>query len=424
MILSFINFASGKYISQVSETKAKKLLVLTLFFNLGLLGVFKYFNFFTIELSNLLTFVGLEANVTTLEIIAPLGISFYIFQISSYVIDIYRKRLVPIDSLIVFSAFASYFPHMAAGPIMPARSLLPQIASNYRKLDKNEIITGVALIVNGLVRKIVIADTLAPMVNRVYGSPQSFDWKVLILATLGFALQIYGDFSGYSNMARGISRLLGIELIINFKQPYFSRNIQDFWRRWHISLSSWFREYLYIPIGGSKGTIWRTVLNLTFVMVVAGLWHGAGVGFLIWGLMHGIALALYHLARNYKLLSDGKMSSYFLALPSILLTNFFVIILWIPFRLPETTASIDFLIRILSRQVGIFELPDLILVFQMLFLTISLDLLERIWTLELYKIRKALLARPLTFGILIGLAISLVASYSSSQVTPFIYFQF
>jgi len=423
-LLSVVNFVAGKYVYSSSGRAARRALFLTIAFNIGLLGIFKYFNFFLLELANLLEVIGFEANLTTLRIMAPLGISFYIFQITSYVIDIYRKHLIPTNSLIVFSAFASYFPHMAAGPIMPAKDLLPQIATKYRKLESYEIASGIALIVNGLVRKVVIADTLAPMVNRVFGSPQSFDWKVLVLATIGFALQIYCDFSGYSNMARGISRLLGIELIINFKQPYFSRNIQDFWRRWHISLSSWFRDYLYIPLGGSKGTAFRTTLNLLLVMTIAGLWHGAGIGFLIWGFFHGLALALFHLLQRYKNPNLTSKVPVFSMIISIILTNIYVIVLWIPFRLPETTDSIDYVNMILARQVGIFELPDLILIFQMLVFTILLDLIEQTWTLNAYPIRTKLLGHPILFGCVMGLALALIATYSSSQVTPFIYFQF
>lgn len=225
-------------------------------------------------------------------------------------------------------------------------------------------------------------------------------------------------------MARGISRLLGIELIINFKQPYFSRNIQDFWRRWHISLSSWFRNYLYIPLGGSKGTAFRTTLNLVLVMTIAGLWHGAGIGFLIWGFFHGLALALFHLLQRYKNPDLTSKVPVFSVIVSIILTNIYVIVLWIPFRLPETTDSISYVNMILARQVGIFELPDLILIFQMLVFTILLDLIERTWTLNLYPIRTKLLGRPILFGCMMGLALALIATYSSSQVTPFIYFQF
>lgn len=354
---------------------------------------------------------------------APLGISFYIFQISSYVIDIHRNRLLPTKNFIVFSAFASYFPHMAAGPIMPAKDLIPQIESNYRKIERDELMSAISLIANGLVRKVVIADTLAPMVNRVFGSPANFDWRILILATLGFALQIYGDFSGYSNMARGISRLLGIELLINFKQPYLSRNIQDFWRRWHISLSNWFKDYLYIPLGGNRGTTIKTSFNLILVMVLAGLWHGAGIGFLLWGFLHGLGLAVFHMIRNRSRVRVKKFRLPHKIL-SIFVTNVFVMLLWIPFRLPETTSSIDFLTSIVSRQGGVFEIPDLVLVIQMLFFTLILDVLERAWLDGRFRVNSILYSQPTLFGILIGIAFALIAIFSSSQVTPFIYFQF
>jgi D-alanyl-lipoteichoic acid acyltransferase DltB (MBOAT superfamily) len=208
-------------------------------------------------------------------------LSFFIFQTSSYIIDVYRGNLKPEASFVNFATFVVYFPHMAAGPIMPARVLIPQIASKKVRPNFDQVQSGLFLIAIGLFRKIVIADTLAPMVNRIFGSPGNFDWKSLIIASIGFGLQIYGDFAGYSAIARGVSRLFGIEMMINFSQPYLATSITDFWRRWHISLSTWFRDYLYIPLGGNKRGKLRTNVNLLIVMIIAGLWNGAASWFLI-----------------------------------------------------------------------------------------------------------------------------------------------
>jgi D-alanyl-lipoteichoic acid acyltransferase DltB (MBOAT superfamily) len=423
VILSTFNFKAGKIIFRSKSNVADLTLKVSLVFNICTLGVFKYFNFFIVELDQLMKYFGFKVNLPSLSILVPLGISFYVFQISSYIIDIRRRKLEPNFDLVTFSAFSSYFPHMAAGPIMPASLLLPQIASGYRKITKDEILVGIALIINGLVRKIVIADTLAPMINRVYGSPASFDWRILTAAAIAFSLQIYGDFSGYSNMARGISKLMGIDLIINFQQPYFSRNLQQFWRRWHISLSNWFRDYLYVPLGGNRMGLSRTLLNLVFVMVVAGLWHGADRGFLVWGFLHGLGLAIFHLWRS---LSPNlvKRFSPLKALFGFFLTQIYVLILWIPFRLPNLEMAIDFISRVLSKQSGSFEISDLLIVMQMALFTLAIDVFEKMWSKRDGKLRQTLLNSPLYFGILIGMPTIMVTIFYSSTIVPFIYFAF
>jgi D-alanyl-lipoteichoic acid acyltransferase DltB (MBOAT superfamily) len=343
-------------------------------------------------------------------------LSFFIFQTSSYIIDVYRGNLKPEASFINFATFVVYFPHMAAGPIMPARVLIPQIANKKVRPNFDQVQSGLFLIAIGLFRKIVIADTLAPMVNRIFGSPGNFDWKSLIIASIGFGLQIYGDFAGYSAIARGVSRLFGIEMMINFSQPYLATSITDFWRRWHISLSTWFRDYLYIPLGGNKRSKLRTNVNLLIVMIIAGLWHGAAFGFIVWGLLHGIFLVFDKYAARYQLKSE-KLT--FILLPlSWILTQSAVFVAWIFFRNPDLSDALSILSSILNRATGTFEISDALLVLSALVASFSLDLSEK-FLVPMYQ-KRSQVAKGMLIGSL--LVISLVLK--SSTVVPFIYFRF
>ncbi len=269
--------------------------------NLGILGFFKYFNFFIDSAGALLARAGLEANLPVLRIILPVGISFYTFQTMAYTLDVYRGRLVPTRNFVDFALYVSYFPQLVAGPIERATNLLGQLARP-RVVTREKIETGCFLILLGLFRKVAIADGVAPTVNAIFADPGSQTWAALVQGMWLFAIQIYGDFCGYSDIARGTSRLLGIELMENFNQPYLSRNITEFWRRWHISLSTWLRDYLYIPLGGNRRGTAMTYRNLMLTMLLGGLWHGARWTFVAWGAIHGVALA----AHKYRLERGGR----------------------------------------------------------------------------------------------------------------------
>ena len=260
--------------------------------NLGILGFFKYFNFFIDSAGLLLARAGLEANLPVLRIILPVGISFYTFQTMAYTLDVYRGRLAPTRNFVDFALYVSYFPQLVAGPIERATNLLGQLARP-RVVTREKIETGCFLILLGLFRKVAIADGVAPTVNAIFADPGSQTWAALVQGMWLFAIQIYGDFCGYSDIARGTSRLLGIELMENFNQPYLSRNITEFWRRWHISLSTWLRDYLYIPLGGNRRGVAMTYRNLMLTMLLGGLWHGARWTFVAWGAIHGVALAVH-----------------------------------------------------------------------------------------------------------------------------------
>ena len=287
-----IDFYVGRYISGHSDRRKRRLaLLLSLVYNLGVLGFFKYFNFFADGLGRMFGAVGWHLDPVTINVVLPMGISFYTFMTISYVIDVYRREIEPVDSLPNFALFVAYFPHLVAGPILRASRLIPQIASP-RTITKEQSVEGLWLIAWGLFQKMFVADNLAAIVETAFARSASPTGAEVLVATYAFAFQIYGDFAGYSNMARGISKLLGIELNINFLFPYFVISPQEFWRHWHISLSTWLRDYLYVPLGGNRGSALKTMRNLMITMVLGGLWHGAAWTFVLWGVYQGVALVI------------------------------------------------------------------------------------------------------------------------------------
>ena len=284
----------------VRSRTARRWLGVSLAVNLGLLGYFKYANFFIENWIQAWSSIGVAMDPWSLKVILPVGISFYTFQTLSYSIDVYRRKLVPTSNLIEFAAFVSFFPQLVAGPIERASALLPQIGSR-RRFDYKEGVHGLRLILWGMFKKVVVADTCALYVNDVFDNCSEYSGATLMMGAVFFAFQIYGDFSGYSDIAIGTARLFGIKLMTNFRTPYFSRDIAEFWRRWHISLSTWFRDYLYIPLGGSRTGKWKAVRNTFAIFLVSGFWHGANWTFLIWGLIHALLfLPLLLLNRNRR----------------------------------------------------------------------------------------------------------------------------
>ncbi len=269
----------------------KRWVTLSLITNLGLLGVFKYFNFFLDSFVEVMAAVGMQANIPSLQIILPVGISFYTFQTLSYTIDVYRKDNKPVTNLTDFAVYVAYFPQLVAGPIERSTSLIPQI-SNARKFDINQVYSGMTLTLIGFFKKVFVADNLAPHVDAIFATSDPGFWTVVAGGYL-FAFQIYADFSGYTDIARGISRMLGIELRLNFQFPYASNSPQEFWRRWHMSLSTWLRDYLYISLGGNRQGPVRTYANLMTTMVLGGLWHGAAWNYVLWGFFQGSCLCVH-----------------------------------------------------------------------------------------------------------------------------------
>lgn len=333
---SLIDYAAGWALLRAKSIRLRKaILVLSLGSNLALLGFFKYFGFFTDSLSLFLSTVGLETNLHTLQVILPVGISFYTFQTMSYTIDIYRGRFRPEGGLVQYMAFVSFFPQLVAGPIERAAHLLPQFSVR-RTFQTSAGAEGCRLILYGLFCKMVLADNLGALVDRIYASPNLAQPGELVLATLAFGFQIYFDFSAYSIIAAGTALLFGIKLMRNFDYPYFSQTIGEFWRRWHISLSSWFRDYVYIPLGGNRGTREITCRNLFLTFLLSGLWHGAAWHFVAWGMLHGIYISASFYWDDWKrrkgkgppLPGGGQAMSLF----RILRTFFLVMAGWVLFR--------------------------------------------------------------------------------------------
>ena len=312
--LSLIAFSSGvdfwaskQMAASTDQMHKRRFLVLSLLVNLGFLGFFKYYNFFLDNFVSAFSFFGTPINAQGLNIILPVGISFYTFQTLSYTIDVYKRKLEPTKDFIAFTAFVSFFPQLVAGPIERASNLLPQFY-NRRIFNKENALRGVRLILWGLAKKVVIADSIAPAVDDIFSNCERYPSTILLLGAFLFSFQIYCDFSGYSMMARGVSKLFGFELMTNFKYPYFSRNIGEFWRRWHISLSTWFRDYLYIPLGGSRVSKLLNIRNVFVIFLVSGFWHGANWTFVFWGAIHAILYIPVFLMGRNRLYADNVIA--------------------------------------------------------------------------------------------------------------------
>lgn len=291
---TIVDYAAARLMeSKATQAERRPFLYLSLCANLGLLFSFKYFNFFSSTIEDLLNALGFEYAAPDSHLLLPVGISFYTFQTLGYAIDVYRGRQKPERHLGVFALYVAFFPQLVAGPIERAGSLLPQLRACH-DFDYDRVTHGLRLILWGMVKKVVIADRLAPAVNAIYGAPENFDGPALALATVFFAFQIYCDFSAYTDIAIGTAEVFGVRLMRNFRQPYFAASIADFWRRWHISLSTWFRDYVYISLGGNRVSVPRWYINLAVVFVVSGLWHGANWTFVVWGGLHGLFMIASH----------------------------------------------------------------------------------------------------------------------------------
>lgn len=349
---TLLDFFSALMMEQSKTQKNRKFwLWLTIGINLGFLGIFKYYNFFAQSFSDLLAGFGFQSNPFLLQLILPVGISFYTFHGLSYVIDIYYKRITAERNFIDYSLFVSYFPLLVAGPIERATHLLPQVKIK-RFFNFEKAKEGVYQIIWGLVKKVVIADSCATYANAVFDNYESMNSLSLLLGAIYFAFQIYGDFSGYSDIALGTSKLFGIDLLKNFNYPYFSRDIAEFWRRWHISLSSWFRDYLYIPLGGSQGGVMMKVRNTFIIFLVSGFWHGANWTFIVWGLLNAIYfLPLLLQNKNRSNMGEIEMrwnANSIKTILNILGTFVLTTIAWIFFRAKSISEAIGYIQKMIT----------------------------------------------------------------------------
>ncbi len=331
LITIFINYTAALYIYKYKKQKGKKILILTLFIDFGLLFIFKYLGFMN---DTLLALFGDNWPIKTLNIILPMGISFYTFQAASYTIDVYRGTIKPERHFGIFALFVMFFPQLVAGPIERSENLLPQFYEKH-KFDFERIISGLRIMMWGFFKKIVIADRAATAVNAIYNSAQSYSGLYLVIATVLFAFQIYCDFSGYSDIAKGCARVLGFRLMDNFKNPYLSGSIKEFWRRWHISLSTWFMDYIYIPLGGNRAGKLKKYRNLIVTFLISGLWHGANWTFVLWGGIHGIYQVVGQMTYGFRTKVKKALhiyDSFIGKLLSAIVTFGLVCIGWVLFR--------------------------------------------------------------------------------------------
>lgn len=347
-----IDYSIGVFLKNEESLKRRKILLwISIIVNLGLLFFFKYYNFFLDNFVEAFSFLGVKINGSHLNIVLPVGISFYTFQTMSYTIDVYKRKLEPTSDFIAFTAFVSFFPQLVAGPIERATHLLPQFYSK-RKFEYEKAVDGMRQILWGLFKKVVIADNCAEIANQVFNHSEQYSGLTLLIGAIAFTFQIYGDFSGYSDIAIGTSRLFGFDLMQNFRFPYFSRDIAEFWRRWHISLSTWFRDYIYIPLGGSSGGTWMKVRNTFIIFIVSGFWHGANWTFIVWGALNALYFLPLLLANrnrnNIGLVAENSLLPSFKEFFQMTTTFLLTVLAWVFFRAENILHAKEYLISMIK----------------------------------------------------------------------------
>ena len=360
MISTVVDYTVGLELKRNNSRKIRKaLLIISLMVNLGLLGVFKYYNFFLDSLYDVIPGLKAIMGFNTLQIVLPVGISFYTFQTLSYTIDVYKRKIEPTTNFIAFATFVAFFPQLVAGPIERATHLLPQFLSK-RIFNYENAVDGMRQILWGLFKKIVIADNCAETANLIFNNSGEYGGSTLLLGAVFFAFQIYGDFSGYSDIAIGTAKLFGINLMRNFAFPYFSRDVAEFWRRWHISLSTWFRDYLYIPLGGSRGNKFEQIRNIFIIFTVSGFWHGANWTFIIWGILNAIYFLPLLLSKknrkNIETIAKDRSFPTIKELFNMVLTFTLIVFAWIFFRAENISHAIQYISNIFS--LSLFNIPD------------------------------------------------------------------
>jgi alginate O-acetyltransferase complex protein AlgI len=423
---TFLDFYTGHKIYNAKEHSGRKFwLILSVATNLSFLAFFKYYNFFIDSFAGSLRMIGIEQSFFTLSVILPVGISFYTFHGLSYVFDIYNRKITPCGNWVNYSLFVSFFPLLVAGPIERATHLLPQV-ENKRQFDYNKAADGLRQILWGLFKKLVIADNCAKLANVIFENPASQSGSTLLLGAVFFAFQIYGDFSGYSDIALGTARLFGFELLQNFRFPYFSRDIAEFWRRWHISLSTWFRDYLYIPLGGSKGGTWMKIRNTFLIFIVSGFWHGANWTFVIWGFLNAVYFLPLLLSGNNRINLDTVAASRWLPdlkeLLQVLGTFCLTTLAWIFFRAETVEKAFAYIRGVFSWS--LFTAPKLdingFFVLLAFFVLVEWAGRENKYALEgMFNLKY----RFVRWNFYV-LTLFLILFFMVTKETPFIYFQF
>ena len=433
LFTSLCSYLSGVYLEKCAGNRSvqKWISAGNILLNLSILGVFKYFDFFTENLVNVLHLLGWDADYVTLNILLPVGISFYTFQALSYTIDVYQGKIKATHDIVAFFAYISFFPQLVAGPIERATHLLPQFLRP-RNFDCDLALDGIRQMLWGFFKKVVVADNCALFVNGVFENYQTLDGSTLFLGAFFFTIQIYGDFSGYSDIAIGCARLFGIDLMQNFKYPYFSRDIAEFWRRWHISLTTWFRDYIYIPLGGSRAGKWKSFRNTLVIFLVSGFWHGANWTFVAWGAYHALLfLPLLLLGQNRRYRDSVAENSF---LPSVKeLTQMgvtFLLVLWgwILFRSEDISQAAVYLERMFNAS--LFSAPQLVglgfgqlLLNKCFFFTALMFIVEWIGRKQAHGLMIEDLSLPVRYVIYTVLLI-IIYGFDASNPQGFIYFQF
>ncbi|GAB3006365.1 MBOAT family protein [Cyclobacterium sediminis] len=424
---SFVDYICGLKINKAQDSfNRKTLLGISLAVNLGLLGLFKYFDFFLESTVQLINIIGFQANPYSLQLILPVGISFYTFQTMSYTIDVYRGKIKASNDPVAFFAFVSFFPQLMAGPIERAINLLPQFLKR-RDFDYGLAMDGMRQILWGLFMKVVIADNCAVFVDQAFKTPENQPSSNLLIGAVFFSFQIYGDFGGYSNIAIGVGKLLGFNLMQNFAFPYFSRDIAEFWRRWHISLSTWFRDYVYIPLGGSKGSKYLSLRNIFIIFLVSGFWHGANWTFIAWGGVHAILfIPLFLLGKNRKnitVVAESNNCPSFRELSQMIVTFTLVTLAWIIFRASSISEAWVFLSHLFTGSIITKPQVNIRVYF---FIAISMVFLLMEWfgRKQEFAIQRMFFAQPslLRYGLYYGLVMAVFLFARKEQ--QFIYFQF
>ena len=424
-----LDFFIGKSLAKTTHELNRKLLLYTsVAVNLGFLGIFKYFDFFVSNFIEAFSLFGVELSAGSLNIILPVGISFYTFQTLSYSIDVYRRKLKHTDDFIAFSAFVCFFPQLVAGPIERATNLLPQFLKA-RKFNYDQAADGMRQILWGLFKKVVVADNCAVFVNAIFDNPDPLSGSTLFMGAVFFAFQIYCDFSGYSDIAIGTSRLFNINLKQNFATPYFSRNIGEFWRRWHISLSTWFRDYLYIPLGGSQGGTWNKIRNVFLIFIVSGFWHGASWNFIVWGglnALYFLPLLLTQNNRNHlNTVAEGSLFPTYKEILSIGLTFFLTVIAWVFFRADTLTEAVHYLNLMFSSSfftVPSFITPKAFMLYTYLLICLFIAV-EWVQRDKKFGLSIENLNRPFRW-VIYTIVIGVIITFGQFGESEFIYFQF
>ncbi|MES2847945.1 MAG: MBOAT family O-acyltransferase [Bacteroidota bacterium] len=425
MFSTLLDYYTGLKMQDASNGKRKKIWFwLSIIINVGFLGIFKYYNFFAESFAEMLSHTGIKIDVWTIKVILPVGISFYTFHGLSYVIDIYKNRIKAEKNFVDYAVFVSFFPLLVAGPIERATHLLPQIKKE-RQFDYVKAVDGLRQILWGLFKKVVIADNCAALANDIFNNYTDHSGSTLVAGAIFFTFQIYCDFSGYSDIALGTARLFGIELLRNFAFPYFSRDIAEFWRRWHISLSTWFRDYLYVPLGGSRGGTWMKVRNTFIIFLVSGFWHGANWTFIVWGFLNALyflPLLLSNKNRdNLDIIAKGKIFPSAKEFAAVLITFSLTVFAWIFFRAESVSQAFGYIGGIFTSS--LFSMPQVsssvVWALIAIFLAIEWNGREQQYAIANFALR---LPRPVRWGMYYFMALAIYVYAGKGQ--QFIYFQF